>query len=65
MEIGEHRTVAGKAVEVWRRETLRAENADVAVALVVGENHDDIREALGAAGDEGEAREQGGEGEAG
>jgi hypothetical protein len=33
--------------------------------LVVGENHDDIREALGAAGDEGEAREQGGEGEAG
>ena len=66
MEICEHRTVAGEAVEVGGRETLRAENADVTVALVVGENHDDVGEAFGATGDDrGEAGANRGPGENG
>ena len=36
-----------EAIEVGRRKTHRAKNADVTVTLVVGKNHDDVREAFG------------------
>ena len=50
VEIGEFHPVARQAVEVRRRETLRPEDPDVAVPLVIGEDDDDVRGTLGRGG---------------
>ena len=42
VEVGELDAFGGEAVEVGRGEPLRAEHADVGVALVVGEHDDDV-----------------------
>jgi len=47
VEVAEDAALRGEAVEVGSDETFRAEDADVGVALVVGEDNDDVRE-LGA-----------------
>jgi hypothetical protein len=47
VEVGKHRASVGEPVEVWRRVALRAEDADVAVALIIGKNDDDVRQAVG------------------
>lgn len=52
VEVGEHRASVGEAVEVWCCVALRAEDADVAVALIIGEDHDDVRQAVGGTGGE-------------
>ena len=45
MKIRELAPFGSLAIEVRRGETLRAEHADVGVALVVRENDDDVRRA--------------------
>ena len=49
VEIAEDAALRGQAIEVRRDEAFRAENADIGVALVVGEDDDDVGE-LGAGG---------------
>src|SRR5688500_5017159 len=48
MEIGELRAFAREPVDVWRSVPLRAEDAEVAVTLIVRENDDDVREPVGS-----------------
>jgi hypothetical protein len=43
VEIGEAHTLGGEAIEVRCLEAGRAETADVAISLVIGEDDDDVR----------------------
>jgi hypothetical protein len=42
MKMGEAGAFAGQLIEVRRLKSLGSEAADIAIPLVVGENHDDI-----------------------
>jgi hypothetical protein len=43
VEIGEASALLGEPVEVWSLDVRRAEAAKVLVALVIGEDHDEVR----------------------
>ena len=42
MEIGEAHTLRAELVQIWRLEKRMSMSADVAVALVIGQNDDDV-----------------------
>ena len=63
MKVAENASLRGEAIEVGSDEAFRAENADVCVALIVGEDDDDVgkRGAGGGGGGGLNAGEQEGE----
>ena len=61
VKVGELHSLPGHVVEVGRLDGLRAEDADVLIALVVHKDQDEVRCALGLGG--GGQHEDGGQGE--
>ena len=45
MEVTKDRAFGGESIEVRSLETLRSEDADVSITLIVCENNDDVRKA--------------------
>ena len=48
MKIGEPATLLRHAVEVGRFEAFRTEDADIGIALIIGENNHDVRQSCGS-----------------
>ena len=51
VEIGEPGTLSGHAIEIGRFDQRRSVAADVVVALIVGEEDDEVRRPLGGGGE--------------